>query len=185
MTVVKKKREEKRRSRSRWCRSFDRKRSGLQVSLANVSRVGNARKKKAEKKNLLAPYFSTRRRYKTRRDTAGLLVRANESSSSKTLRKGGSERKTQSSLSLSLSRAYRCRAGRLERIRPYLNGSLSLFPSSSSLTTAPPSKHTHTHTLPTTPSHTSSLANSQPSSFLGNASPFSLSACIKTTHVCV
>ena len=88
-------------------------------------------------------------------------------------------------VSLSLSRAYRCRAGRLERIRPYLNGSLSLFPSSSSLTTAPPSKHTHTHTLPTTPSHTSSLANSQPSSFLGNASPFSLSACIKTTHVCV
>ena len=104
------------------------------------------KKKRPKKKNLLAPYFSTRRRYKTRRDTAGLLVRANESSSSKTLRKGGSERKTQSSLSLSLSRAYRCRAGRLERIRPYLNGSLSLFPSSSSLTTAPPSKHTHTHT---------------------------------------
>ena len=103
-------------------------------------------KKRPKKKKLLAPYFSTRRRYKTRRDTAGLLVRANESSSSKTLRKGGSERKTQSSLSLSLSRAYRCRAGRLERIRPYLNGSLSLFPSSSSLTTAPPSKHTHTHT---------------------------------------
>ena len=52
MTVVKKKREEKRRSRSRWCRSFDRKRSGLQVSLANVSRVGNARKKKGRKKKI-------------------------------------------------------------------------------------------------------------------------------------
>lgn len=47
-----------------------------------------------------------------------------------------------------LSRAYRCRAGRLERIRPYLNGSLSLFPLLLS-PILPPSKHTHTsyHTI--------------------------------------
>ncbi len=132
------------------------------VGIAGVTgqcfRVGNARKK--GRKNLLAPYFSTRRRYKTRRDTTG-LVRANESSSSSETLSGRveAERKTQSTL----SRAYRCRAGRLERIRPYLNGSLSLFPSSS-LTTAPPPfsqththrahflPHHHTHPLPLTPS---------------------------------
>lgn len=66
------------------------------------------------------------------------------------LRKGGKGRPNQ------LSRAYRCRAGRLERIRPCLNGSLSLFPSSS-LTNSPLSNtyyiYIQIHTLNFLPHH--------------------------------
>ena len=104
------------------------------------------KKKRPKKKNLLAPYFSTRRRYKTRRDTAGLLVRANESSSSKTLRKGGSERKTQSSLSLSLPRIPL--PGGPTRAHPavskWLSLTFSLFFFSHHC--SPFQTHTHTHT---------------------------------------
>ena len=105
-------------------------------------------KKRPKKKKLLAPYFSTRRRYKTRRDTAGLLVRANESSSSKTLRKGGSERKTQSSLSLSLPRIPL--PGGPTRAHPavskWLSLTFSLFFFSHHC--SPFQTHTHTHFLP-------------------------------------
>ena len=106
------------------------------------------KKRPKKKKNLLAPYFSTRRRYKTRRDTAGLLVRANESSSSKTLRKGGSERKTQSSLSLSLPRIPL--PGGPTRAHPavskWLSLTFSLFFFSHHC--SPFQTHTHTHFLP-------------------------------------
>lgn len=70
---------------------------------------------------------------------------------------GWRRRKTQSTLCCCCCcRTYRCRAGRVERIRPYLNGSLSLsrfFPLLLSPLCSPLPNNIHALTSYTTPSH--------------------------------